>query len=174
MDGGFDEGAETAFMVVVVGDEGGVLLARASVNDGLDVDPDDKEASECQGSTHGRGAAAYVHGAVSVEGWGAHMARGRKRAWCSKEGQQGWCETRSYGGLTGPRLPGSASPLPKSGVCGRGRNCAHPSGRCTCGRISPSWREGMHASFPHAAPPLQWAKGVPLVMDCRFQLRTEL
>ena len=27
------------------------------------------------------------------------------------------------------------------GVCGRGRNCAHPSGRCTCGRISPSWME---------------------------------
>jgi hypothetical protein len=34
--------------------------------------------------------------------------------------------------------------------------------------------EGMYASFSHAAPPLQWAKGVPLVMDRRFQLRTEL
>ena len=78
MDGGLDEGAETAFMVVVVGDEGCVFLARAGVDCGLDVDSDNKEAGECQGSTHGRGAAANVHGAVSVEGWGAHMARGSK------------------------------------------------------------------------------------------------
>ena len=47
--GGFNEGAKTAFMGVVVGNEGGVFLVCAGVNDGFDVDPDDKEASKCQG-----------------------------------------------------------------------------------------------------------------------------
>ena len=88
VDGGFDEGAEATFVGVVIGDEGGAFLARAGVDYGLDVDPDNKEASECQGSTHGRGAAANVHGAVSVEGWGAHMARGSKNG-VVKRGRDG-------------------------------------------------------------------------------------
>ena len=46
MDGRFDEGAKSTFMFVVVGDEGGAFVARAGVNDGFDVDSDDKEASE--------------------------------------------------------------------------------------------------------------------------------
>ena len=88
VDGGLDEGAEAIFVSVVVGDEGGVFLARADVDHGLDVDSDDKEASECQSSTHGRGAAANVHGAVSVEGWGAHMTR-RSKNGVVKRGRDG-------------------------------------------------------------------------------------
>ena len=88
VDGGLDEGAEAIFVSVVVGDEGGVFLARADVDHGLDVDSDDKEASECQSSTHGRGAAANVYGAASVEGWGAHMTR-RSKNGVVKRGRDG-------------------------------------------------------------------------------------
>ena len=45
VNGGLNKGTKTAFMGVLVGNEGGAFLARAGVNDGFDVDPDDKEAS---------------------------------------------------------------------------------------------------------------------------------
>ena len=84
--GGFDEGAKTALVGVVIGNESGVFLARAGVDNGLDVDPDDEEVGECQGSAHGRDAAAYMYGATPVEGRSHHVARG------SEDGvvQRGW------------------------------------------------------------------------------------